>query len=110
MDALLILLLFSWPLLGLLIGLTAADKNRNGWLWGIMGGGVFFLPAALVLSFLPYLCPKCKHGLTNKEWKNWSCPKCSGQDHPGLTESKIEKEADRDVRDEQIQEYQKYYY
>jgi biotin transporter BioY len=67
--------LFGWLVSGLLIGLLAARKNRNGLLWGIIGG-LFLLPGLIVLMFLPFLCPKCHMSLSNKQWRDRTCPSC----------------------------------
>lgn len=91
---------------GAIIGFRAKRKNRNGWLWGIsfglsvilgynllysgLGGsyahwsfGILGLLGVLswfigmiVLAFLKPLCPKCKNGLTRKQWKEKTCPAC----------------------------------
>jgi hypothetical protein len=57
-----------------LTGSLAARKNRSALAWGLFG--LIPLIALLVLAFMPYLCPKCKHSITNKEWKNRTCPHC----------------------------------
>ena len=67
--------LILYAISGVIIGLLAARKNRNGWAWGLIGGW-FLLFGLLVLAFLPYLCPKCKESLTNKSWKSRTCPRC----------------------------------
>jgi hypothetical protein len=73
----LLVLLGMWAIFGTVIGLLAARKNRNAWAWGVIGGG-FLLPAAIVLCFMSYLCPKCKSPMTNQEWKAKKCPRCGG--------------------------------
>ena len=65
----------SYAIAALIIGLLAARKNRNGWVWGLIGG-LFLLPVLLVLMFMPFLCPWCQQSLTNKDWKNRTCSRC----------------------------------
>jgi len=60
---------------GLLTGSLAARKNRNGLVWDIFGG-VSPILVLLVLMFLPFLCPKCKGALSNREFRNGLCPHC----------------------------------
>lgn len=57
-----------------LTGWLAARKNRNRWTWGLFG--MFPIFALLILAFMPYLCPKCRQSLSNKEWENRTCPTC----------------------------------
>lgn len=68
-------MLLMWAIFGTIIGLLAARKNRNGWLWGIIGG-FFWVPSLIVLCFMNFLCPNCKKPLTNQEWKERKCPRC----------------------------------
>jgi len=68
-------LLIAYIIAAIIIGLLAHRKNRNGWLWGLIGG-LFLLPGLLILMFMPYLCPKCKNKLSNQEWKDKTCPTC----------------------------------
>ncbi len=67
--------LIAYAIAALIIGLLAARKNRSGWAWGLIGG-LALLPGLLVLMFMPYLCPKCRKSLSNKEWKGRTCPRC----------------------------------
>ena len=57
------------------LGLGAKQKNRNSWAWGVIGGLIFW-PAAILLTLLPYLCPKCKQPMSKKEFNNQICPRC----------------------------------
>jgi hypothetical protein len=67
--------LIWYTISGLIIGLLAARKNRNPWAWGLIGG-LSSIVGLIILAFMPYLCPKCEKPITNKEWKNRSCPRC----------------------------------
>lgn len=67
--------LIPYAISAVIIGLLAARKNRNGVAWGLIGG-LFLLPGLLVLMFMPFVCPKCKQSLSNREWKQRTCPKC----------------------------------
>lgn len=59
------------------VGLLAKRKNRNPIGWGIAGALSWFI-ALIVLAFMPYLCPKCKHKISNKEAKAKVCQNCDG--------------------------------
>lgn len=65
----------SWAICGTIIGILAYRKNRSALGWGIVGG-MFLIPGLLVLMFMPFVCPKCRKGLSNDEWKNRTCPSC----------------------------------
>ena len=67
--------LIPYAITAAIIGPLAARKNRNGWAWGLIGG-LFFLPGLLVLMFMSYLCPQCQQSISNKEWKQRTCPRC----------------------------------
>ena len=67
----------SYGLSALVLGWLATRKNRDGWTWGLIGG-FFCLPCLIALACLPYLCPKCKRPLTNREWERRECPTCGG--------------------------------
>lgn len=72
-----IAILVPWVLFGTTIGLLAARKNRNGWAWGVIGGfACLVAPSLIALMFMPYLCPKCQHKLSNQEWHKRNCPHC----------------------------------
>lgn len=58
-----------------IIGPLAARKNRNGWAWALIGGLALGL-GLLVLAFMPWLCPKCHQSISNKQWKQRTCPRC----------------------------------
>ena len=60
---------------GLVLGLLAKRKNRNPWAWGVVGA-LALLPGAIVLMFMPYLCPRCRRSITNKEARAGTCPSC----------------------------------
>jgi hypothetical protein len=64
-----------YPITAIIVGSFAARKNRNGLAWGLIGG-LFLLPAMVVLAFMPYLCPRCQGALKNSEWKDRKCPVC----------------------------------
>lgn len=64
-----------WLVFGTIIGLLAYRKNRNGLLWGAVGG-LFLIPGLLLLMFMPFICPQCKRSLSNSEWKSRQCPEC----------------------------------
>jgi len=67
--------LIYWAIFGLIIGLCAKCKNRNGFLWGIIGGP-FLIIGLLVLIFKPFLCPKCRKKLNKKQRRDKICPDC----------------------------------
>lgn len=73
MEALIPLLIYLVFAIGM--GFDAKRKNRNSWAWGVIGG-LFFIPAAVLLTLLPYLCPKCKQPMSKKEFNNQICPRC----------------------------------
>ena len=60
---------------GLVLGLLAKRKNRNPWAWGLLGA-LALLPGAIVLMFMPYLCPCCRRSITNKQARADQCPSC----------------------------------
>jgi hypothetical protein len=60
---------------GVVVGLLAKRKNRNPWGWGI-AGTFSWLIALVILTFLPYKCPKCERSITNDQGKNKICPRC----------------------------------
>lgn len=62
-------------LLGIVIALFATRKNRSPVGWGIFGV-LFAVPTALVLCFMPFLCPKCRKSLSNDQWNSRICPNC----------------------------------
>jgi len=59
MSQLLVKFLIYWTVFGLIIGLWAKWKNRNGILWGIIGGP-FMVLGVFIIIFMPFLCPKCR--------------------------------------------------
>ena len=67
--------LVQYAIAALIVGLLAARKNRNAWAWSVIGGLALIISLP-VLMFMPYLCPKCKKGVSNEEWKSRSCPRC----------------------------------
>jgi biotin transporter BioY len=71
----LLVFLISYAIAAVIIGTLAARKNRNGWAWGLIGG-IFLVPGLLVIMFMPFLCPKCQRSLSNKQWKDRTCPTC----------------------------------
>tara|TARA_R110000851_G_scaffold9382_1_gene34958 strand:+ start:732 stop:986 length:255 start_codon:yes stop_codon:yes gene_type:complete len=58
-----------------IVGLLANRKNRNPIGWGIVGA-LSWLIALVVLAFMPYLCPKCKQKISNKDAKAGVCQNC----------------------------------
>jgi hypothetical protein len=66
-----------WLLLGGLLALLARQKNRNWILWGLFGPFAAVI-SALVLLFLPTLCPRprCQTPLSDTERKEKRCPRC----------------------------------
>ena len=72
-------MLIAYLISASVIGLLAARRNRNGLAWGAIGG-LFCLPTLLVLVFMSSLCPKCHGSMTDKEWKQGSCPRCENAD------------------------------
>jgi hypothetical protein len=59
----------------------ASKKNRNPWVWGIIGfvsvlGFIGFIILLIVLACLSTLCPKCKKSLTREQWGKRQCPRC----------------------------------
>ncbi len=75
----LVVYLLFWAFFGTIIGLLAARKNRNGLMWGFSGGPFGLFPI-IVLALVPFLCPKCRMPMTNKEWKTGKCPRCGWAD------------------------------
>ena len=67
--------LFVSAVWAVIVGAFARRKNRNELLWGAIGG-IAFVPAMVVLAFMPYLCPKCQGELTNRQWRDRTCPGC----------------------------------
>lgn len=63
-------------LFGFLTGALAVRKGRSGLGWGAFG---FFAPliALVVLAFMGYQCPLCKHPLTYQQARHGECPHCS---------------------------------
>ncbi|HEV8472069.1 MAG TPA: hypothetical protein VGR82_04760 [Methylomirabilota bacterium] len=67
-----------WATFGVLLGWLARRKNRHAVAWGLIGGFPYLaLPAAIVLSLMPVLCPKCSAALTNEQWRTKTCPRCN---------------------------------
>jgi len=58
-----------------LVGYRAKRKNRNFWLWGLLGAAFSFWPL-LILAFLSFKCKKCGGKISNKEHKEGVCPHC----------------------------------
>lgn len=75
MSQLLVQFLIYWAVFGLIIGLWAKWKNRNGILWAILGGP-FMVLGILIIIFMPFLCPKCRKKVKRKQWKKNICPDC----------------------------------
>lgn len=62
----------------LVTGYLAARKNRSSFWWGLAGFFAVFV-AAVVLLFLPTLCPRCrKQPLTGEQAASGFCPDCDG--------------------------------
>lgn len=59
----------------MILGIMAAQRNRDAAAWGFIGG-LFFLPSLIILMLCPYLCPRCRRPLSNKEWRARTCPQC----------------------------------
>ena len=69
--------LWLWFSFGVLFALLAKRKNRNPFFWGIVGGYPYIAIISLGgIIYAKFLCPKCKHPLKNKQWKNRICPNC----------------------------------
>ena len=88
-------ILCIWVVIGLIIGLLAVRKHRNGWGWGIIGGlscigGYFCVIPFIVLCFVNFLCPECKSPMTNQEWKQKKCPRCGWQSIASCTNKQEE--------------------
>jgi uncharacterized Zn finger protein (UPF0148 family) len=81
--------LMTWVLgygiTALILGVMAANKNRNPWVWGLIGG-LFCLPSFIALLLLPYLCPKCERPLTDSEGMAKTCPTCGATPEGPLRE------------------------
>jgi hypothetical protein len=67
------------------LGLIAAQKNRNYMAWGLVGG-LFCVPCFIALLFLPPLCPECERPLLATEWRRRQCPTCGQLDQLDQTE------------------------
>ena len=77
------IVLAVWAAFGTAIGVLAKRKHRHAVAWGLIGGFPYLaLPTAILLCFMPVLCPECKTALTNKQWKARACPKCAGPAGP----------------------------
>ena len=65
-----VLVIVTYGLAILILGVVADRKHRNPLVWGLIGG--LFFPCSLIyLALLPGLCPKCKG-----ECKGRTCPIC----------------------------------
>jgi len=74
MFQIIVMFLVYWAIFGLIIGLLAKWKNRNGLLWGIVGGP-FLILGLLLITCMPFLCPKCRKKVKRK-WKKNICSDC----------------------------------
>ncbi len=73
---------------GTILGLLAWRKHRNPFAWGIVGGLPYlWIPTAIVLGFMPFLCPKCKGVLSNEAWKERRCSRCGSLRRIGFPET-----------------------
>jgi len=75
MFQIIVMSLVYWAIFGLIIGLLAKWKNRNCLLWVILGGP-FLVLGLLVITCMPFLCPKCRKKVKGKQWKKNICPGC----------------------------------
>jgi len=73
----------------LVLALMAKRKNRDPWAWGFIGA-FFCLPTLVILAFMSYLCPKCKNPISDDEWRQKECPRCSGT-RPGKKDSECKE-------------------
>jgi len=60
---------------GVLVAFLAKRKNRSPWTWGL-AGAVFTIPTLLILAFFPYRCPQCRKSLSQRQWRDRTCPRC----------------------------------
>ena len=65
-----------WVVFALVLGVLAERKNRNVIGWALIGG-LFTVPALLILAFLPPLCPKCHNRISVQDWRARRCPHCA---------------------------------
>ena len=79
-----------WAVFAVVLGLLANRKNRNVLGWALIGG-LFALPALLILAFLPPLCAKCRSKLSVSEWKEGKCPTCEAQEDSGDVQNSVGK-------------------
>ncbi len=59
----------------LIVGFLAKRKNRNPFLWRILGA-LSWLIALIILAFLSFVCKNCGEKVSKEVAKTGSCPNC----------------------------------